>query len=109
MVDSTNPDHSASCILGSGLGFSGDAFLHLGEVPSVQVSPHHWRPSNCFCKAKSLERRTRRPSTRILGLVDDTYQQTDKGLMELGFVSEPSSWVWLFEPEVCCSELGRRL
>jgi hypothetical protein len=26
-------------------GFSGDAFLHLGKVPSVQVSPLHWRSS----------------------------------------------------------------
>jgi len=48
IVDSTNPVHSASCILRAGLGFSGDAFLHPGEVPSVQVSPHHWRPSDHF-------------------------------------------------------------
>ena len=48
IVDSTNPVHSASCILRAGLGFSGDAFLHPGEVPSVQVSPHHRRPSDNF-------------------------------------------------------------
>ncbi len=47
-MDSTDPDDPALCILPAGFDFSGDAFLHLGEVPSVQVSPHHWRLSDFY-------------------------------------------------------------
>jgi len=44
-MDSTSLDDATLCIPRAGFDFSGDAFLHLGEVPSVQVSPHHWRVS----------------------------------------------------------------
>jgi hypothetical protein len=35
------------------IGFSGDAFRHPGEVPSVQVSPHHQPVSNPCCRVNS--------------------------------------------------------
>ena len=52
--------------------FSGDAFLHLGEVPSVQVSPHHWRPSDtAILSATSLERQCFNYHSSFIELTED--------------------------------------
>ena len=66
-MDSTNPDEATLCIPRAGFDFSGDAFLHLGEVPSVQVSPHHWRLSDFFRQESIFETPINMSSQRYIG------------------------------------------
>jgi len=69
-VDCTNLDDATLCIPRAGFGFSGDAFLHLGEVPSVQVSPHHWRVSDSHRKDSIFETPINMSPQRYIGFSD---------------------------------------
>src|SRR6266581_1495971 len=90
-MDSTNLDHATLCIPLASFGFSGDAFLHLGEVPSVQVSPHHWRVSDSHRKGSILGTPINMSPQRYIGFSGDTQQRTDKALMDQGLEIGKSS------------------
>ena len=84
MVDSTNPNDPMLCIPLAGFNFSGDAFLHLGEVPSVQVSPHHWRVSDSHRKDSIVGTPINMSLKRYIGFSGDTHWLADKVLMDQG-------------------------
>ena len=66
------PRYAMLCIPWAGFGFSGDAFLHLGEVPSVQVSPHHWRVSDSHRQHSILGTPISMTPQRYIGFSGDT-------------------------------------
>jgi hypothetical protein len=92
-MDSTNPDDAALCIPRAGFDFSGDAFLHLGEVPSVQVSPHHWRVSDSHLQDPIFGTPISMFSQRYIGFSGGIQWWADKALMDQGLETGESSRV----------------
>ena len=61
---------------------SGDAFLHLGEVPSVQVSPHHWRVSDSHREDSIFGTPINTSRQRYIGFSGGIQWLADKVLMD---------------------------